>query len=94
MALNPLFHSYADRFKRGEQVTAEQHAEVFYNTPCIPSTGAAVEYVGEVFGANLKPSFIRQAVREGALDAYRIGNGYHFAPRDIDTWLESLRTSA
>lgn len=94
MALTPLSLAYFDRFKRGDGMTDEQHAQALYDAPCIASTERAIEYAEVTHGAQLRPSFIRKAVRDGDLAAYRIGKGYHFSPRDVDTWLESLRTKA
>lgn len=92
MALTPLSLAYFSRFKRVDGMTDEQHAEALYDAPCITSTERAIEYAEVTHGAQLKPTFVRQAVREGSLAAYRISKGYHFSPRDMDTWLESLRT--
>ncbi|KXX62131.1 helix-turn-helix domain-containing protein [Rhodococcus sp. LB1] len=94
MALNPLSLTYFDRFKRGDGMTAEQHAQALYGSPCVPFVNGTVEFIETTHGLTLKPSFVRQAVQDGTLPAYRIGKGFYFAPRDIDAWLESLRTSA
>lgn len=94
MAPTQRSFDYFARFKRGEGMTDEQHAQALYNAPCITSTDRAIEYAETAHGAQLKPSFIRQAVRDGNLAAFRIGRGYHFSPQDVDDWLESRRTSA
>uniref|UniRef100_UPI00117B30D5 helix-turn-helix domain-containing protein n=1 Tax=Rhodococcus erythropolis TaxID=1833 RepID=UPI00117B30D5 len=51
----------------------------------------AVEYIYETHRLTVKPSMVRQAVRDGTLPAYRIGREFHFAPKDLDEWLDSLR---
>ncbi|WP_092800251.1 helix-turn-helix domain-containing protein [Rhodococcus globerulus] len=93
MANTLLSTDYFSRFQRSTGLTDKQHADALRPSPCVPYASGAVEYIYETHRLTVKPSMVRQAVRDGALPTYRIGREFHFAPKDLDDWLDSLRVS-
>lgn len=89
-----LSTEYFRRFNKGDNVPEEQHIKVFYETASASSANVAAEYLRLTRGVSVSAGALAAAVRRGELTAYKIGNSLHFAPVDLDTWLESRKVGA
>lgn len=79
---------------QGDGISLSEHEQVCWHSPCVPSSDAASALFLAGYGVQISARLIRKAVSNGELPAFKIGHGYQFRPRDLNTWLESRRVNS